>query len=99
VEKLTRSVGHGFRAGVRIGFEQLAQTRLVKITHWRFAIWLDPFGMLPSQVVVNLLLKLGQSVDRVADYNPIGYKTRCSKHTDWTIDLADSFNAIASPNT
>jgi hypothetical protein len=28
---------------------------------------LDPFGMLPSQVVVNLLLKLGHGVDRVAD--------------------------------
>jgi hypothetical protein len=47
--------------------EELAQARLVKIAHWRFAAWLNPFGMLPSQVVVNLLLKLGHGVGRVTD--------------------------------
>src|SRR4029077_3317382 len=30
------------------------QTRLVRITHGRLAIWLDPLGMLDPQVVVNL---------------------------------------------
>jgi hypothetical protein len=47
--------------------EELAQARLVKIAHWRFAAWLNPFGMLPSEVVVNLLLKLGHGVGRVTD--------------------------------
>ena len=61
-----RLSGFGW-AGSRTSFEELAQARLVKITDWRFAGWLDPFGMLPSQVVVNLLLKLGHGVDRVAD--------------------------------
>ena len=31
------------------------QARLVRITHGRLAIWLDPFGMLDPQVVMNLL--------------------------------------------
>src|SRR5712675_1569644 len=30
------------------------QARLVRITHGRLAIWLDPLGMLDPQVVVNL---------------------------------------------
>src|SRR5438128_2576548 len=55
------------RAALRTSFEQLAQARLVKITYWRVPTWLDPFGMLLSQVVVNLLLELGDGVDAVAD--------------------------------
>ena len=43
--------------------EQLHEARLVRITHGRFAIWLDPFGMLNPEVVVNLLPKLDVSVD------------------------------------
>jgi hypothetical protein len=31
------------------------QARLVTVTHGRLAIWLDPFGMLDSQILVNLL--------------------------------------------
>ena len=31
--------------------------------HGGFAIWLDPFGMLDPQIVVNLLPKLGVGVD------------------------------------
>jgi len=42
--------------------EYLYKARLVRITHGRFAIWLDPFGMLGPQVVVNLLPKLGVRV-------------------------------------
>jgi hypothetical protein len=49
------------------GFEEPPQARLVKIAHRRLAAWLDPFGMLPSQVVVNLSLKLGHGVGRVTD--------------------------------
>jgi hypothetical protein len=43
--------------------EQFDETRLVRITHGGFAIWLNPFGMLDPQVVVNLLPKLGIGVD------------------------------------
>jgi len=51
----------------RKSFQESPQARLVKLAHGRLAAGLDPFGMLPSQVVVNLLLKLGHGVDRVAD--------------------------------
>ena len=36
--------------------------------------------MLRSQVVVNLLLKLGQGVNRVADYNGFGDNLWRGKH-------------------
>ena len=62
--KRKRLSGFGW-AGLRTCFEELAQARLVKIAHWRFAAWLNPLGMLFSQVVVNLLLKLGHGVGRV----------------------------------
>ncbi len=39
--------------------EQFRQARLVRITHGRFAIWLDPFGVLNPKVVVNLLPEVG----------------------------------------
>ena len=45
--------------------EQFYETRLVRITHRAFAIWLDPFGMLDPQIVVNLLPKLAVGVDLV----------------------------------
>ena len=41
------------------------QARLVRITGWTFTIWLDPFGMLDPEVIVNLLTKLGIGVDFV----------------------------------
>ena len=53
---------------MRESIKELAQARLVKIAHWRFAVGLDPLRMLSAQVVVNLLLKLGHGVDLVADY-------------------------------
>ena len=54
---------------LRLGtsLEEPPQARLVKIAHGRLAAWLDPFGMLPSQVLVNLSLKLGHGVGRVTD--------------------------------
>jgi hypothetical protein len=43
--------------------EQFDEARLVRITHGEAAIWLDPFGMLNPQIVVNLLPELGVGVD------------------------------------
>ena len=43
--------------------EQFHEARFVRITDGRLPIWLDPVRMLESQVVVNLLLKLGVGVD------------------------------------
>ena len=43
--------------------EQFHKARLVRITHGRFAIRLDPFGVLNPKVVVNLLPELHVSVD------------------------------------
>jgi len=45
--------------------EQVHEARLVRIAHGRFPIWLDPFGMLDPEVVVNLLPKLDVGVDLV----------------------------------
>jgi len=45
--------------------ELFHQERLVRITHGALAIWLDPFGMLDPEVVVNLSPKLGVGVDFV----------------------------------
>jgi hypothetical protein len=45
--------------------KQLHEARLVRIAHGGLAIWLDPFGMLDPEVVVNLLPELGVSVDLV----------------------------------
>ena len=38
--------------------EQFHQARLVRITHGRLAVWLDPFGMLDPQVMMNLFLQV-----------------------------------------
>jgi len=45
--------------------EQFREERLVRIAPRAFAIGLDPFGMLDSQIIVNLLLELGVRVDLV----------------------------------
>ncbi len=47
----------------RQSVEQFHEARLVRITHRRFAIWLDPFGVLDPEVVVNLLPKLDVTMD------------------------------------
>jgi hypothetical protein len=46
-----RSVGAPSRQSV----EHLREARVVRIAPGRFAIWLDPFGMLDPQIIVNLL--------------------------------------------
>jgi hypothetical protein len=43
--------------------EQFHETRLIRIAHRTVAIWLNPFGMLDPEIVVNLLPKLGVGVD------------------------------------
>ena len=60
----------------RQSIEQFHETRLVRITRGGFAIWLDPFGMLDPKVVVNLLLKLGVSVDLVRHGHRLGERFR-----------------------
>jgi hypothetical protein len=55
-----RLVGSPSRQSV----EQLGEARLVRITRGAFAIWLDPFGMLNPEVVVNLLLELSEQRPR-----------------------------------
>jgi hypothetical protein len=54
-----RLVGSPSRQSV----EHLCQARLVRITRGGFAIWLDPFGMLDPQIVVNLLLEFSVGMD------------------------------------
>jgi hypothetical protein len=60
-ESSDRLVGSPSRQRV----EQSHETRLVRITHRGLSTWLDPFGMLDPQVVVNLLQELGVGVDLV----------------------------------
>ena len=57
----------GSRSPERV--EQFHEARLVRITHGTFAIWLDPFGMLDPQVVVNLFPEFGVGVDLVRHGN------------------------------
>jgi len=58
-----------WKSDIIVGFhwhrtkEQFHQARLVRITHRRLAIWLDPVGMLDPQVVVNLLQQVRVSAD------------------------------------
>jgi len=63
-----------FRSLKRI--EEFDQTRLVRITYGGFAIWLDPFGMLDPQIVVNLLPELAVSMDLVRHGNLFGEKVQ-----------------------
>ena len=58
-----RLVGSASRQGV----EHFREARVVRITLGGFAIWLDPFGMLDPQIVVNLLLEFGVRVDWMRD--------------------------------
>ena len=57
--------------------EQFHEARLVRITHGGFAIWLDPFGMLHPEVVVNLLPKLGAGVDLMRQGRWLGETFKC----------------------
>ena len=61
----------------RQSVEQFREARLVRITDGGFAIWLDPFGMLDPEVVVNLLPQLGVSVDLVRNGRWLGERFKC----------------------
>ena len=50
---------------------------LFQEAHGGFAIWLEPFGMLDPQVVVNLLPELGVSMDLVKHGNWLGERFKC----------------------
>ena len=63
-----RLVGSTSRQSV----EQFHEARLVRITHGGFAIWLDPFGMLDPQIVVNLSPELAVGVDLMRRANWLG---------------------------
>ena len=54
---------------LRESIELFYETRLVRITLGRFAIWLDPLGMLDPQIVVNPLPELAVSMDLVRHGN------------------------------
>ena len=56
--------------------EQFRQARLVRITHGRFATWLNPFGMLDPEIVVNLLPELRVGVDLVRRPRWLGERLR-----------------------
>jgi hypothetical protein len=58
--------------------EQFHETRLVRIAHRTIAIWLNPFGMLDPEIVVNLLPKLGVGVDLMRSGRRLGDRFRCS---------------------
>ena len=60
-----RSVGSPSRQSV----DHFREAGVVRITLGGFAIWLDPFGMLDAQVVVNLLPELSVGVDLVRHGN------------------------------
>ena len=57
--------------------ELFHQERLVRITHGTVAIWLDPFGMLYPEVVVNLLPKVGAGVDLAMHGHWLGKRCNC----------------------
>ena len=60
----------GFRSCEEV--KQLHEACLIGITHWGFAIWLDPFGMLAPQVLVDPLPELGIGVNLVMRGNWLG---------------------------
>jgi len=50
---------------LRLEMPSSSMRRDRRITRGGFAIWLDPFGMLEPQIVVNLVPELGVGVDLV----------------------------------
>jgi hypothetical protein len=42
--------------------EQIHEPRLVGIAHWAFAVWQNPFRMLSSEVVMNLVPEIRDCV-------------------------------------
>jgi hypothetical protein len=74
--------------------EQFHQPRLVRITHGRFAAWLDPFRVLNPKIVVNLLPELRVSVDLLMQGRWLGERFMCG--AGWFAWLALSLSALRS---
>ena len=51
---------------------------LVGITHGRFAIWLDPFGMLDPEIIVNLSAEFRVAPDLMMHGGRLGAGFICS---------------------
>ena len=66
--------------------ELLHQARLVRITHRRFAIWLDPFRVLYPEIVVNLLPEFRVSMDLMMQGRWPG--ERFMRGAGWLVRLA-----------
>jgi hypothetical protein len=62
----------------RQSIDQFHEAGIVRITNGRLATWLNPFGMLDPQVVVNLLPKLGVGVDLVSHRHCPGERFKCA---------------------
>src|SRR5712691_2395622 len=74
----------------RESIELFHETRLVRITLGGFAIWLDPFGMLDPQVVVNLLPELSVGVDLVRHGHRLGETNEFHKRLLFEVDRSKS---------
>ena len=74
--------------------EQFHETRLVRIAHGRFATWLDPFGVLNPEVVVNLLPELHVGMDLMMQGRCAGERFTCG--AGWFVQLALSLSALRS---
>ena len=72
-----RSCDRLVRSHSRRNAEQFYEARFVRIARGAFAVWLDPFGMLDPQIVVNLLPKLGVGVDLVRHSHWLGERFKC----------------------
>jgi hypothetical protein len=66
-----------FEAPSRQCVQEFREACLVSITHGRFAIWLDPFGMLDPQLVVNLLQEPGVRADLARQSHRLDERFNC----------------------
>ena len=83
-------INNGFYwSSLRQAVEQPHQACLVRIAHRGFAIWLDPFGMLDPEVIVNLLPELGIGVDLMMHSSWIG-----ERFARRFVQLSASVNAL-----
>ena len=85
----------------RESIELFHETRLVRITLGGFAIWIDPFGMLDPQIVVNPLLELALGMDLVRHGNLPWRKVQVWRGTVPTEGLAElptSVRAVSAPH-
>ena len=86
---------------LRESIELFYETCLVRITLGGFAIWIDPFGMLDPQIVVNPLLELAVGVDLVRHGNLPWRKVQVWRGTVPTEGLAElptSVRAVSAPH-